>query len=228
MAENEKQSRKRWRFRFGLSTFLLAVAAISVWILFYQSRLKEPEIQRSLNNLKLAARDLFIIDENKFAAAKKYAYGNDHCWRVYLPESPGAQYRLRVANDDIPNPSRKGVVHLSPLTKSDLPTSCVTDIELVPGRHEIGVIIPYERKSRTRGSVTDIQLLLDGVETASVSVPGSITVFFGSPLNDVSHSVQQSTNEPLVLTRNIDRYSNAGRRGRGFMMLIERVDPERP
>ncbi len=201
-----------------MSTFLLTVTAIAVWILFYQSRLEEPELRQSLKNLKLAARDLFVTDENQFAAVKKHVYGNDHYWRVYLPDTPDAQYRLRVANDDIPDRSRKEEV--------DLPESILFEVELEPGRHEIGVTIPYDRKLRSRGAVMDVRLLLDGVEIKNVSVPGFITLFFGSPISDVTHSVQQSTTEPLVLTRSFDRRST-GKRRRGFMMWIESVNPKR-
>lgn len=214
------------QIRFGLSTFLLAVAAISVWIPVYQSRLKGREIRQNLSNLKLAARDLFIIEENQFAASKKHVFDNEHYWRVYLPDATGAQYQLRVANDDIPSTRLRGVSAQTPLTKTELPNSIVSELELLPGRHEIGLIIPYpDIESRLqRDSLTRVQLLVDGVEMASVSVPNSITVMFGNWHADVSHSVQQATTEPLVLTRNTDRRSSA-ERGQGFMMWIEQVDP---
>lgn len=91
---------KKYKLRFGLSTLLLLIAAITPWLAYHQSK-QQMELRPSrIVELKEIAREIVVADTSQYTVAKPFCYfDNQLLIDIRLPDF-GGRYCLRIQSSN--------------------------------------------------------------------------------------------------------------------------------
>lgn len=120
------QPPRRPRWQIGLRTFVLAIAAIAVWMTDIANRRQNDRIESHIETMLPLSRELVVADPTQIAVVKRQEFWyDDNTWDLHLP--PGS-YRLCLATRDIDIDPRQTLI--PPAFQS---------IPLSPGKHTLAL-----------------------------------------------------------------------------------------
>lgn len=111
------------RRRFGISTLILSIAAIAIWLAFIANHHRIAMLRSRIEVMAKISPGLAVIDPTQIAIVKldEQWFADNNEWDVYLPTKG---YRLRLATRSI---EKTGI---APISKS---------ASIAPGRHRISL-----------------------------------------------------------------------------------------
>jgi len=91
---------KKYTLRFGLSTLLLLIAAITPWLAYCQSKQQMELRPARIVELKEIAREIIVAETSHYTVAKPFCYfPNQLLLDIHLPDF-GGRYCLRIRSSN--------------------------------------------------------------------------------------------------------------------------------
>ena len=180
-ASSAGQSRNRSRWRFGLLTLILLVAATASWTAYVRQRENIRRLEVSLGSLREVARELVVEDHSQYAAVRMLELSmEDFRWKVHLPA--GHRYTLQMALHEIDSEN------FPPIDAS---------ARIAPGVY--AVELRYDQPTKGQWKVV---VLVDGKPVIEAD-PGAAWSPAGSSSGGThfDKNAQQPLDKPLVLFR---------------------------
>lgn len=169
------------RRRFGVSTLILSIAAIAVWLAFVANRHRIVTLRSRIEVMAKISPGLAVIDPTKIAIVKldEDWFADNNEWDIYLPTKG---YRLRLATRSI---EKTGT---APISKS---------VPIAPGRHRISL------EKRGDGSRVVISVGCDGDRAIVIeeSPDWAHSTLGTSVENFYRRSEQRPHDQPVALFR---------------------------
>ena len=205
--------------RFSLTTFLLFVAAISVWVACYVLGQQVADLKTKLRPLQVVSNSLIVDDPAQIAVVRVDVSTvlRDFRWRVYLPPvSNDETFVLCMAQDSN-----------CPAKLPSIDSGNVKQFPIQSGTHEISFIEIAESETEKAERRSEARKMVKNRLTRGTGVAGGGAVRMrtrnpvyelkvdGEPLGDFQHqlrnstdwellfdssSVQQSAEQPFVLS----------------------------
>ncbi len=217
-AQTLRTSNSSWRW--SLSTLLLMMTTIAVWVAVFQFTRRVEQTRMDLVKLSRLSANLVITDPNAVAAVALPAeWANSSRWKIYVPATLPA-YRLVLQG---PIQSKPNTTLLISNDVTVLSQAQRVSIPITPGTHTIDYEYDLGRPNET---VEKTFVKLDGKIVHEFDLPGP-SVWQSSGSTSTSDTSDSSRSYPVSSTVKLMTQELRGRNPQNANYILQiRLEPE--